>query len=68
MTRTADDEWLDGYRDGGDDDVREPGANRSHSYRLGFHVRRHERKHGSPLAPAAELRRLAEEAERKDRP
>lgn len=64
--RSADDEWLDGYRDAGDDDMRAPGENRTHSYRLGFKVRRHEREKGSPLAPAADLRRMAEEAAAQD--
>lgn len=64
----ADDEWLEGYRDGGENDAPEPSSNRSHSYQLGFKVRRHEREHGSPLAPPAELRRMAEEAAQKDRP
>ena len=68
MTRKpdCDQEWMDGYLDGGDLDTPEPSENRTHSYRLGFAVRRAERGSRNPLAPAAELRRMAAEAAEKD--
>jgi hypothetical protein len=66
MSERATDDWLEGYRDGGDPDTPEPSENRSHSYRLGFQVRRAERGSRDPLAPAAELRRMAAEAAEKD--
>jgi hypothetical protein len=63
----ADTEWLDGYRDGGkSEDAVAPSSNRSESYRLGWRVRRAEIETGNPLACAADLRIMAEEAAQKD--
>lgn len=62
----SNDEMLEGYRDGLDADSPEPSANRSHSYRHGFANGRDDLRR-EPRASAAELRRLADEAEASDR-
>ena len=61
--RSADvpDEMVEGYLDGFNLDNPEPSANRSASYRHGFANGRDDRAH-KPRAPAAELRRMADEA------
>jgi hypothetical protein len=60
------DEMVDGYRDGLDLNAPEPSANRTHCYRHGFANGRHEALHKCPRAHAETLRRLADEAVRKD--
>jgi hypothetical protein len=57
--RPANDEMVDGYRDGFDLSSPEPSANRSHSYRHGFANGRDDRA-GRPRASYAELVRMAE--------
>lgn len=59
-----DDEFMAGYRDGGDPNAPEPSANRSHAYRHSFEVKRAELR-GEPI-PAAFSRAAAAEASRKD--
>lgn len=60
------DEMLNGYLDGLDPNAPEPSSNRSHSYRHGFANGRDDLRK-NPRAPAAVLRKMADEAERKDR-
>lgn len=55
----ADEEFVDGYRDGHDGDAPEPGPNRSAAYRHGFEVARAERA-GRPIPAAVSRRRAAE--------
>lgn len=59
-----DDEFMAGYRDGGDPNAPEPSANRSHAYRHSFEVKRAELR-GAPI-PAAFSRAAAAEASKKD--
>ena len=59
-------EMVEGYRDGADLDIPYPSANRSHSYRHGFAVRRAEVEKRAPLADAPVLRAMAEAAIEKD--
>lgn len=59
------DEMTQGYVDGLDLSSPEPSSNRSAAYRHGFANGRDDRNH-RPRASAAELRIMAEEAERKD--
>jgi len=66
MRDLANDEMVAGYMDGGNLDIPEPSENRSHSYRHSFAVRRAEVLRKEPLLPAADLRELAEIAEKKD--
>jgi hypothetical protein len=54
-------EMVEGYRDGRKLDNPEPSANRSDSYRHGFANGRDDRA-GSPRAPAAMLRLMADKA------
>jgi hypothetical protein len=55
------DEMVEGYRDGRKLDNPEPSTNRSDSYRHGFANGRDDRA-GSPRAPAAMLRSMADKA------
>jgi hypothetical protein len=55
------DEVIEGYRDGRKPDNPEPSANRSDGYRHGFANGRDDRE-GSPRAPAAMLRLMADKA------
>jgi hypothetical protein len=68
QTRSADvpDEMVEGYLDGFNLDNPEPSTNRSASYRHGFANGRDDRAH-KPRAPAADLRRMADEAIEADR-
>lgn len=59
--RPANDEMLDGYRDGLDPSSPEPSANRSDSYRHGFANGRDDLAR-RPRAAAADLRRDADAA------
>lgn len=59
--RPANDEMVQGYRDGLDPAAPEPSANRSHSYRHGFAMGRDDR-HRNPSGTAAEMRELANAA------
>jgi len=63
--RPANDEMIQGYRDGLDPDSPEPSANRSSSYRHGFANGRDDRR-GQPRASYSELERLADEAMLRD--
>ena len=63
--RPANDEMVEGYRDGFDLSAPEPSANRSHSYRHGFANGRDDRS-GKPRASYHELMRLADLAMEKD--
>lgn len=62
----ANDDMVDGYRDGLDLSAPEPLSNRSHSYRHGFANGRDDRR-GEPRATAAALRRAADRAMELDR-
>jgi hypothetical protein len=62
----ANDEMVDGFRDGYDLSAPEPSANRSHSYRHGFANGRDDRS-GQPRASYAELIRMADLAMEMDR-
>lgn len=63
---TANDEMLEGYRDGRNLDNPEPSDNRSHSYRHGFANGRAD-KLGKPAFPTAQVARvLGDAAMRKD--
>lgn len=57
----ANDEMIEGYRDGNDPDSPEPSANRSESYRHGFANGRDD-LHGRPRLPADALRYMAGKA------
>ena len=59
--RPANDDMVEGYRDGLDPSTPEPSANRSHSYRHGFANGRDDRA-GKPRASYAELLRMADQA------
>jgi hypothetical protein len=59
-----DEEFVDGYRDGGDPTAPEPSANRSACYRHSFAVRRAEVA-GRPI-PAPVSRASAAKAEQED--
>jgi len=62
----ANEEMVQGYRDGGDLDNPEPSDNRSHSYRHGFANGRADRV-GKPAFPSAHVARtLADAAMEKD--
>jgi hypothetical protein len=68
--RPANDEMVEGFRDGYDLSAPEPSDNRSHSYRHGFNAGRNDRMpygegpfHGMRLD---EIRRLADEAMDRD--
>lgn len=60
--RLANDEMVEGYRDGFNRDNPEPSANRSHSYRHGFANGRADRSGKGRGVTADELRRMADEA------
>ena len=63
---TANDDMLEGYRDGRNLDNPEPSDNRSHSYRHGFAIGRAD-KTGKPAFPSAQTARvLADAAMQKD--
>ena len=64
MSKPANDEMVQGFRDGYDRDAPEPNANRSHSYRHGFLAARNDHS-ANPLC-ADEMRRLADEAMQRD--
>lgn len=67
MTRPANAEMIEGFKDGYDLNAPEPSANRSHSYRHGFANGRDDRR-GQPrdthanLVAAAEAAMAADEA------
>lgn len=61
MNRPANDEMVQGYRDGFDLSAPEPTANRSHSYRHGFANGRDDRR-GYPRATFKEINEMAEDA------
>ena len=63
----ANEEMIDGYRDGFDMDCPEPSGNRSASYRHGFLNGRDDRR-GKPRASYAELNRQGLAAVIADRP
>lgn len=63
--RPANDEMVQGYRDGWDLDAPEPSANRSHSYRHGFACARDDRWH-RVRGTFAQLNQWADEAMEKD--
>lgn len=64
MTKTANEEMVEGYLDGRDLDNPEPSENRSHSYRHGFKAGRNDKlPHGQgPFhgIPFDEVRRMAD--------
>ena len=60
--RPANNEMLQGYRDGFDLDSPEPSANRSHSYRHGFANGRADKSGKSRGLTFDELTRMADEA------
>ena len=62
----ANDEMLEGYRDGLDLDNPEPSANRSHSYRHGFTNGRADKNKKPAFVSVDDARRLAELAMEKD--
>lgn len=62
----ANDEMLDGYRDGRDLSNPEPSGNRSHSYRHSFACGRADMAMQPAFGGAATARRLANEAMAKD--
>lgn len=64
-TRPANDEMIEGFRDGYDLACPEPSENRSHSYRHGFKAGRMD-KGVVPRVGAQEMRRQAEIAMLKD--
>lgn len=64
--RPANDEIISGYLDGHDLNNPEPSDNRSHSYRHGFAVARHEKLHNEPLDCADALREKADAAMDRD--
>lgn len=67
MSRPANDEMVEGYRDGSDLNNPEPSTNRSHSYRHGFMVGRQEKLNpGAAIGHYADLRAAAESAMTKD--
>lgn len=66
IRRPANDEMVEGFRDGYDMTAPEPSANRSHSYRHGFANGRDDRA-GKPRASYAELVRMAHLAMELDR-
>lgn len=59
-------EMVEGYRDGGDLDIPEPSANRTHSYRHSFAIRRAEVIRGGTGKSPDQLRAEGDEAIRKD--
>lgn len=63
--RPANEEMVEGYRDGLDLSSPEPSANRSHSYRHGFASGRDDRA-GKPRASYEQIIRWADEAMAKD--
>jgi hypothetical protein len=65
LGRPADQEMIEGYRDGLDLNCPEPSSNRSHSYRHGFANGRDDRK-GKPRASFEELTRQADGAMMRD--
>lgn len=65
MTTADLDDMTQGYLDGRDRNAPWPSLNRSASYRHGFANGRDDLAH-RPRAPAAELRKLAEQAETED--
>ena len=65
LGRPANQEMIEGYRDGLNLDCPEPSGNRSHSYRHGFANGRDDRK-GKPRASFDELRRQADGAMMRD--
>jgi len=65
MTAGADDDFVEGYMDGGDPNAPEPSANRSEAYRHSFAVRRAE-KAGRPI-PASVSRPAVERIEAEER-
>lgn len=64
--RPANEEMIEGFRDGYDLSAPEPSANRSHSYRHGFANGRDDRA-GKPRGSYEELVRLADLAMEMDR-
>lgn len=63
----ADNEFVEGYRDGRDPNAPEPSANRSHAYRHSFEVGRAEIETGNPLYLSVDgARRAAAAARDKD--
>jgi hypothetical protein len=66
QSKPANADMIEGYMDGWDLSNPAPSDNRSHSYRHGFANARDDRAH-KPRSSAAELGRLADEAEEKDR-
>lgn len=65
LGRPANEEMIEGYRDGLDMSSPEPSDNRSASYRHGFANGRDDRA-GKPRASFAEVSRWADEAMAKD--
>ena len=61
MTKPANAEMIEGFKDGYDLDAPEPSANRSHSYRHGFANGRDDRR-GKPRATFEALVQMAEAA------
>jgi hypothetical protein len=66
MDRDRNNDMLDGYIDGLCADSPEPGVNRSYCYRYGFLNGRDDLRR-QPRDTAANLRKMADEAERLDR-
>jgi len=62
----GEDEMTEGYSDGFDLSNPDPNENRSHSYRHGFAVGRADRARQPAFGNAANARRMADEAIRKD--
>lgn len=69
--RPANDDMIEGFRDGYDPDAPEPSANRSNSYHHGFMVGRLDKRLPSVYGArrtADQLRKLADEAMEADEP
>lgn len=64
--RPANDEMIEGFRDGYDLSIPEPGENRSHSYRHGFMCGRIDKGEIGFFGTADDLRKAADAAMRRD--